>query len=306
MQIFTRLEDFPSLKKNTVAAIGNFDGIHLGHQHILRLLVNNAQKRNLISLVVTFAPHPEKFFGKKPVKMIQTIEQRLKEIERNKIEMVVVLPFSESIAKLSARDFIKGIMVDTAHARTVIVGENFHFGRNREGNVRVINELSHLFEFDFFSIPVKRINEKIISSSLIRTYLSKGDIETANQFLGRPYEISGSVVKGMSRGKNLGFPTVNISSSNEIFPGGVFISTVNIKDKPRPALTNIGQRPTFDQKETHVESHIINFSGDLYGQTLGIQLIKKIRDERPFKTAKHLSEQIAKDLATAKSFFKEK
>ena len=303
MQIFTSIDDFPDLGRDTVAAIGNFDGIHLGHRHILRILVDEAQKKDMISLVLTFSPHPDIFFGKKPVRMIQTMDQRLQEIEKNNISVVLVLPFSQSIAGLSSRDFIKNIMIDTVHARTIVVGENFRFGKNREGNIRDIKELSSVFNFKFFSIPAQKKNGEVISSSWIRSHLLRGDVEKANRLLGRPYEITGTVIKGQSRGKNIGFPTANILSPNEIFPEGVFITKVYFGDNLRPALTNVGRCPTFKQKETNIESHIIDFSGDLYGQTLGIQFFKKLRDEKTFGTAEQLSAQIAQDQIAAKTYF---
>jgi riboflavin kinase/FMN adenylyltransferase len=306
MQIFSSIDDFPDLGRDTVAAIGNFDGIHLGHRHILRILVDEAQKKDMISLVLTFSPHPDIYFGKKPVRMIQTMDQRLQEIKKNNISVVLILPFNQSIAGLSSRDFIKNILIDTVRARTIVVGENFRFGKNREGNSRVIKELSPVFNFKFLSIPAQKKNGQVISSSWIRTHLLRGDVEKANRLLGRPYEITGTVIKGQSRGKIIGFPTANILSPNEIFPEGVFLTEVNFGGNRRPALTNIGRCPTFKQKETNVESHIIDFSGDLYSQTLSIQFYKKLRDERIFGTAEQLSAQIAKDLIAAKEFFLKK
>jgi len=222
MQIIHRIEDFPVLTKSTVTAIGNFDGIHLGHKKILQFLASEAEKHKLSSLVLTFSPHPERYFGKNPVKMIHTMDQRLKEIEKNNISMTFVLPFSEDTASLSSRDFIQNIMIDTIHAKEIIVGDNFRFGKNRAGNVRILQKLSSHFGFKFVSIPSEQRHGSIISSSLIRTYLLKGEIEKANVLLGHPYEIEGTVIKGHSRGKYLGFPTANISSKNEIIPHGIF------------------------------------------------------------------------------------
>lgn len=304
MQIIHRIEDFPALTKSTVTAIGNFDGIHLGHKKILQFLASEAEKHKLPSLVLTFSPHPERYFGKNPVKMIHTMDQRLKEIEKNNITMTFILPFSEDIASLSSHDFIQKIMIDTLHAKEIIVGDNFRFGKNRTGNVHILKKLSSLCGFNFFSIPPEKEHGRIVSSSLIRTYLLKGEIEKANALLGHPYEIEGTVIKGHSRGKNLGFPTANISSINEINPHGIFFSYVYFQGQKRPSLTNIGTSPTFGSSETQIESHIIDFTGNLYGQTQKIQLLKKFRDEIKFNTPEQLVEQLKKDLAAAKSFFK--
>lgn len=303
MKIIHRLEDFPSLMHSTVAAIGNFDGVHLGHKKILQFLVEESKKQDLLSLVLTFSPHPEKFFGKKPVKMIQTLDQRLDEIQKNDVGMAFVLPFSEKIAGLSSRDFLQKIMMDTARAREIIVGENFRFGKNREGNVRVLKRLAPICRFNIYSIPAEKKDGRIVSSSLIRTLLQNGEVEKASVLLGRPYEIKGTVTKGHSRGKNLGFPTANISTENEIIPPGVFITHAVIADKKQPALTNVGTCPTFEQRETNIESYLLDFTGDLYGQELKIQFLKKLRDEVKFDTPEQLAEQIAKDLAAAKSHF---
>ncbi len=304
MQIIRRLEDFPVHTKGTLAAIGNFDGIHLGHKKILRFLAREAKRHNLSSLVLTFSPHPEKYFRKKAFRMIQTLDQRLKEIEKNNIGMTLVLPFSEEIANLSSRDFIQKIMIDTLHVEEIIVGNNFRFGKNRTGNVRILQKLSSLCGFKFFSIPSEKRHGRIVSSSLIRSLLQKGAIEEANTLLGHPYVIQGTVIKGHSRGKSLGFPTANISTDNEIVPHGIFLSYVHSQGQKRQSLTNIGTSPTFGESETQIESYIIDFSEDLYGQTQEIHLLKKLRDEIKFSSSEQLVVQIKKDLAAAKTFFK--
>lgn len=303
MKVFSRLEDIPALERGTAAAIGNFDGIHLGHQQILRFLVDQSQKKNLLSLVLTFFPHPDQYFGKKPFNLIQTLNQRLQEIERNGIDAVIVLTFGQSTANLASQDFIKKIMIGAAQAKTIVVGENFRFGKNREGSIRIFEELAEVFNFEFFSIPSLKKNGKVISSSWIRALLKEGEIKQSNSLLGRPYEITGTVVKGMSRGKNLGFPTANLLSTNELLPEGVFLTKVKYGETFFPALTNIGIRPTFGQKRMNIESHILDFSGDLYGRTLGIQFYSKLRDEINFKTPELLLRQMNKDLISAKKYF---
>lgn len=304
MHIIRRLEDFPAQTRSTVAAIGNFDGIHLGHKKILQFLASEAKQHRLPSLVLTFSPHPERYFKKKAVKLIQTIDQRLEEIEKFNIDLTLILPFSKEIANLSSRDFIQNIMIERLHAEEIIVGDNFRFGKNRAGNVRILQKLASPCGFKFFSIPSEKRQSRIVSSSLIRTLLQKGAIEDANALLGHPYVIEGTVIKGFSRGKNLGFPTANISSDNEIVPHGIYLSFVFCLGQKYPSLTNIGTSPTFGQTETQIESYIIDFSGNLYGQQQKIQLLKKLRDEIKFSTPEQLVDQMKKDLAAAKTFFK--
>jgi riboflavin kinase/FMN adenylyltransferase len=304
MQIIRRLEDFPALATSTIVAIGNFDGIHLGHKKILQFLAREAKIHKLSSLILTFSPHPERYFRKKPVKMIQTMDQRLKEIEKNNINMTLVLPFSEEIASLSSRDFIQKIIIDKLHAKEIIVGNNFRFGKNRTGDVRILQKLSSLCKFKFFSIPSEKRQGRIVSSSLIRTLLLEGAIEKANALLGHHYSIEGTVIKGHSRGKSLGFPTANISTDNEIVPHGIYFSYVFSQEQKHPSLTNIWTSPTFGLSETQIESYLIDFSENLYGQKQKIQLLKKLRDEIKFSTSEQLVDQIKKDIAAAKTFFK--
>jgi riboflavin kinase/FMN adenylyltransferase len=303
MEVIKGFEKFESFSSDSILAIGNFDGIHLGHQKILQLLEEKAKKHALPSLVLTFSPHPEKILGGKIVKMIQTLDQRVREIEKFGIEAVLVVPFDEKFSSLSGQDFIRQIVVNTLKAKEVIVGENFRFGKNREGDISLLRQSAARFNFQVHSIPPVVKDGMAVSSSLIRSSLQEGKIEIANDLLGRLYEIEGSVIKGKARGKALGFPTANIETENEIIPPGVFISTAWIDSKSFPSLTNVGNRPTFHQNETIIESFIINLNKNLYGEKIRVNFIKKIRDEMKFKTPNDLSQQIKKDLEKAKDYF---
>jgi riboflavin kinase/FMN adenylyltransferase len=303
MQVLNGFEKFSSFSNDSILAIGNFDGIHLGHQKILQLLEEKAKNNALPSLVLTFSPHPEKILGEKIVKMIQTLDQRVREIEKFGIEAVLVVPFDEKFSSFSGQDFIQKIVVNTLKAKEVIVGENFRFGKNREGDISLLQQSASRLDFRVYSIPPVVKDGLVVSSSLIRSSLQEGKIETANDLLGRLYEIEGSVVKGKSRGKELGFPTANIATENEIIPPGVFITTSWIDSKSFPSLTNVGNRPTFHQKETIIESYIINLNKNLYGEKIRVNFIKKIREEMKFKTPDDLSQQIKNDLEKAKDYF---
>ncbi len=303
MEVIRGFEKLPSSSGDSILAIGNFDGIHLGHQKILHLLKENSKKHALPALVLTFSPHPEKILGGKIVKMIQTLDQRLREIEKFGIEAVLVVPFDEKFSGLSGQDFIQQIVINNLKAKEVIVGENFRFGKNRQGDISLLRQSASRFNFKVHSIPPVVKNGIVVSSSLIRNSLQEGKIEIANDLLGRQYEIEGSVIKGRARGKALGFPTANIETENEIIPPGVFISTAWIDSKSFPSLTNVGNRPTFHQKETIIESFIINLNRNLYGEKIRVNFIKKIRDEMKFKTPDDLSQQIKKDLEKAKDYF---
>jgi len=304
MEVVHGLEKFPSLSGHSIIAIGNFDGIHLGHHKILECLEKTAREYELFSLVLTFFPHPGKILGKNKLKMIQTLDQRIREISKFDIQALLIIPFDEQFANLSGQDFIQKIVLNTLRAKAVIVGKNFYFGKNREGDVSLLHSLSSKFQFRVCPIPAVIQNGETVSSSLIRNLLHEGKIEKASRLLGRPYEIEGKVVKGQSRGKALGFPTANIETENEIIPQGVFITQTRVGSKIFPSMTNVGKQPTFDQKDLHIESFIIDFDKDLYGKHIGIHFLKKIRDQIKFRTADELARQLEDDLHATRAYFK--
>lgn len=304
MDVITGLRPPPSLPKNTIVTIGNFDGVHLGHQKILLFLVDQAKKRNLYSLVLTFSPHPEEILSKGKIVMIQTLAQRLKTIENFGVHGVLVTPFDEQFSNLSSEEFIQKILLNSLKAKEIVIGDNFRFGKNREGDINALQALASRLGFEAHKIPSVIEGGKIVSSSLIRRSLLEGEIEEVNTLLGRCYEIKGKVIKGKARGKVLGFPTANIEAKNDIIPFGVYISQVRINSETLPAITNAGLRPTFDKEEMQIESYIINFNRNLYGEEIDIIFIKKIRDEMKFKSPEELSLQISKDLEQAKTYFK--
>lgn len=306
MEVVHGLDKFPSLSDNSIVAIGNFDGIHLGHHRILQCLEKKAREYGLFSLVLTFFPHPGKILGKNGIKMIQSLDQRIEKIKKYDIQALLVLSFDEQFASLTGQDFIQKIVLNALKAEAVIVGENFHFGKKREGDISLLHRLSSRFNFRICSVPSVVKNGEIVSSSLVRGFLQEGNVEKANRLLGRFYEIEGNVIKGKSRGKILGFPTANIETENEIIPQGVFITQTRIGSKIFPSMSNIGKQPTFNQYDLNIESHIIDFEGDLYGKRIGIFFLQKIRDEIKFSTPDELSGQLEKDLETTQSYFRTK
>lgn len=304
MKVIYGFKDLPSFSQQTIVALGNFDGVHLGHQRILKFITRKAAQLDLLSIVLTLSPHPENILGKKKIKMIQTLEQRLEEIERFGVNAALVAPFDKKFSSLTPRDFIQKIVVNLLRAKAVVVGGEFRFGKNRRGDIALFRRIASRFDMNFFSLPSVTIDGKKISSSLIRRYLQEGQIKKAIAFLGRPYAIDGRVIKGKSRGKVIGFPTANIQTENEITPPGVFITRVRVGSRDLPSLTNIGRCPTFEQQEINIESYIINFNKNLYGNKIRIHFLDKIRDEMKFATSQDLSRQIQKDIETAKAYFR--
>jgi len=304
MKIIHGLEHSPSPETQTVLAIGNFDGIHLGHRKILHFLRQRAKKLRLPATVAVFSPHPRNVLGKDKTPMIQTLDQKIAALKEFRIETLVVIPFDLSFAQISASDFVAKILINTFSVKEMVVGDNFFFGKNREGNIEMLHSLSSTYDFRVFPIPSLLIKGEIVSSSRIRRYLEEGMMEKANTLLGRPYRLSGQVIKGRSKGRTLGFPTANIKTSNEILPLGVYLTQTEVKGRSFPSLTNIGTNPTFHQEEIHIETYLIDFDQDLYGAKLEILLLKKLREEIPFESAKKLKKQIEFDLKHAKTYFR--
>lgn len=304
MKIIKDIQNLPSFPSPTVVAIGNFDGVHLGHQKILQFLIQEAHRYNFYSLVLTFYPHPAKVLNQREIKMIQTLEQRIEKIRKFNPQVLLIMDFDKRFSLISSQEFIQKIILDTLHTQEIIVGQDFHFGKKREGDINVLHSLSHQYNFKLHSISSVKKGGIVISSSVIRRLLNQGKVGKANKLLGHAYEINGKVGKGKSRGKTLGFPTANIQTENEILPYGVYLSRVKIDSRTLPALTNIGKCPTFSQKEINIESYILNFNKTLYGKPVKVCLLKKIRDEIKFSSPSELSSQIKKDIQRAKSYFK--
>lgn len=304
MQVLRGLEHLTPLPRPSAVAIGNFDGLHLGHQKILRTLVHTALGNNLSSLVLTFSPHPEKILGRSRIAMIQTLSQRLAGLRSFGIQSVLVTPFDRAFAELTKGDFICDIIVSLLQAKEVIVGDNFRFGRNREGRIADLRQLGRQFGFRVHSIPALIHNGHVISSSLIRTLLEGGEVEKACLLLGRPYQIEGRVVKGSSRGTILGIPTANIRAANEILPPGVFGTLARVEGCACPSVTNIGHRPTFGRQRLQVETHIFDFTKSIYRKKVVLFFFKRLREERAFPSPKALVGQIKKDIRDAREFFR--
>ncbi len=284
-------------------AIGNFDGLHLGHKKILKNLVAVARSNGLLSIVMTFSPHPEQVLGKHPVRMIQTLEQRLAGIGKEGVDAAVVVPFNRRFSGLSADEFAGGVLAGTLKSRKVLIGCNFRFGRGREGDRRTLAGLGKRYGFDVCAVPPVRRAGRIVSSSLIRLLLSRGEVALANRLLGRPYEVTGVVVPGAGRGKRLGFPTANLETENEILPPGIFISATTWAGRELPSLANVGDNPTFGHEKPHVETFILDWNRRLYGKTLVVRFLRKIRDEEEFSTPQALIRRMDRDLAIARAYF---
>ena len=304
MKVIKGFQSEPPLSDSSALAIGIFDGVHLGHQKIIKYLCKTSKKNKLISVILTFHPHPSEVLGKNKIKMLQTLEQRIQEIQKFGINTIWIIPFTRKFAGLTREEFVQQIIVNKSKAKEIIVGKNFYFGKNREGDINYLYDTSKDHHFNVHSIAHVKKEGITISSSRIRLDLEQGDLNHANLFLGRPYAITGKVIKGRSRGKELGFPTANILPENDIIPQGVYITSAFLDHKQHPSVTNIGINPTFNHSGFQVETHLIDFKGDIYSKKIDIQFFQKIRSEKKFDSSRELSLQIEKDIQTAKAYFK--
>lgn len=303
MKVIKGLETDGLPSHATALAIGVFDGVHLGHQKIIKHLNTTADKKQLTSTILTFDPHPSNVLEKRKIRLLQTIEQRIQEIKKYNIDVIWIIPFTHKFAELPRNEFVKQIIIEKSNAEDIIVGTNFYFGKDRKGDINYLYQASHDYSFNVHAIPPVKKNREIVSSSRIRSDLEQADIKHANLLLGRPYEITGKVIKGRSRGKDLGFPTANIFPYNDIVPYGVYITSAILDNIQHPSVTNIGTNPTFNYGGVQVETHLIDFEGDLYSQTINLMFLKKIRNEKKFESTQELSLQINNDIKTARSYF---
>ena len=285
--------------KNSAVTIGSFDGIHLGHEKILKKLKKEAIKDNLLSVILTFDPHPRTILkNEKSIKSINLIEEKKDILKKFKIDIVVIHPFSKSFSKLSSLEFIRDILVKKFKIKKLILGFNHSFGKNREATVKDINKFSEELNFQLIEVKAKKLNNLNISSTLIRNYILNGEIKKANLNLGRMFSFSGIVVRGFGLGKKLNFPTANIKIENnkKIFPkSGVFFVNAIIKKKQYFGMMNIGNRPTLNRKKKSIEIHFFDLNMDLYGEKIEVFLNFKIRDEIKFSSLKELQKQIIID-----------
>ncbi len=289
--------------RNTIVAIGNFDGLHRGHQYILKELLSNGKKSQLKCIVLSFIPHTEHIFSSNS-NLLTTEEQRHKILKNYGIHTYFV--DFRKIAHLSPEKFVKDILVKKLKAKKVVIGENFQFGHRRTGNVSTLKRLGKKYCFSVKVIPLLKEKGEVISSQRIRSLLYKGNVEEANRLLGHPYEISGRVICGNGRGKRLGFPTANLEvSRNLLLPAGVFAVEAAKNGHKFQGVANIGQQPTFSlNSPARVEVHLFSFHGKLYDEKIFLRLLKRIRFQKKFASLLELQRQIKKDISKAKNLFK--
>ncbi len=285
----------------SLVTVGTFDGVHLGHQAILRYLVQRARSNGGNSVVVSFDPHPREVITGKPVPLLTTIDERAELLEELGLDRFIVIPFTKEFAKLSAEDFVEKILVGRIGLKEIVIGYDHGFGRGRGGDAKLLAALGEKLGFTVDVIPPQVVERHVVSSTEIRTLLiDEGDVSEAARLLGRPYALTGTVVEGARRGRTIGFPTANLAVDHprKVVPRiGVYAVLVTLEDGVTTlgGMMNIGRRPTFGDTGRHLEVHLLEFEGDLYGSTLRIEFVERLRDEQKFASVEALVEQLSRD-----------
>ncbi|MGS2727785.1 bifunctional riboflavin kinase/FAD synthetase [Psychroserpens sp. BH13MA-6] len=292
--------------KASVITIGTFDGVHIGHQKIIKRLVKCGQNKQLNSTVLTFFPHPRMVLQPDfDIQLLSTIEERKSLLSNFELDTIVIKTFTKAFANLSAYDYVKTILVDELNAKHIIIGYDHHFGKNRTANIDDLKAYGLEFGFTVEEISVQDIKDVAVSSTKIRKALMEGDIAIANSYLGYPYFLTGKVVKGKGIGKTLQFPTANIDIKEpyKLIPQpGVYVVKSTIGETRVYGMMNIGNNPTFNEKKQSIEIHFFDIHDNLYGQTLQIDILHRLRDEHKFNSVNDLKAQLEKDKINALAF----
>ena len=311
MEVSRNYEKIQKAKLGSAVTIGTYDGVHLGHRKLISELCKIAHSRDLCSVVLTFEPHPASVVRPESAPVLLTgLEQKLEQLEKTGVELVQIIEFDEKRAEESAEEFVKEVLVETLNAKVVAVGEDFHFGKNREGNVELLEQIGKEENFEIHSLELLGINETLptsenqISSTAIREALLNGDLEKANMMLGRPYEVRGHVTEGDSRGRELGFPTANIRVPSErLLPlDGVYAGFYESSDGCKyPSAISLGTRPHFyNDGDLLLEVHLIDENLDLYGDFSKITFEKFLRNQKRFENIDSLIKQLEFDVDDAR------
>ena len=294
-------------KRSSVLAVGNFDGLHLGHQAILRATVERALETNAVSTALTFDPAPLKVLRPESAPpRISTNTQRLEWCSVLGLEAAVVMPFTIKLSRLAPEDFVEQILVNELRVATILVGENFRFGHRQAGNVKLLRELGERLGFEVVIVPPVFFRGEIVSSTIIRREIAEGDVSHSGRLLGRPFVLTGDVVSGTGTGSKFTFPTLNLAAEQELLPArGVYITRTCFPgdSQSHRSVTNIGMRPTFNGTGLTVETHLLDFRGEIPAKRLEVRFWKRLRPEKKFSGAAELREQIARDIDCANRFF---
>jgi riboflavin kinase/FMN adenylyltransferase len=296
---------FGETRKPTAVTIGNFDGVHVGHQEILRGVIERARSMDAMSAVLTFYPHPARVLRPDVAPgLLETLPQRLAEFEALGMDAALVLKFDQELAKASAEQFAQRFLVETLRTRTVLVGANFRFGHKQAGDVKLLAQLGYQNGFKVEIVEPVLVDGRVVSSSEIRQAVREGRVDEAELMLGRPFALAGEIRTGTGLGRKVVVPTLNLATEQEILPKtGVYATEVVLGGKTYRAVTNVGVRPTFDGQKLAIESYLFEFSDTVTSGAIIVKFLARLRDEQKFAGPEALREQILKDIGRAKELF---
>ncbi len=309
MELVENIDRLDRPFKNAVITIGNFDGVHKGHQSLFTKVIEKAKEISGTSVAMTFDPHPLKALGISTPPLITRRDQKLELLEACGLDVLLCLPFNDAFAQISADDFIETLLVNKIGMKTIIIGADYSFGKNRAGNISLLKKRGKILDYETIVLPwindIDSGNERI-SSTRIREIVMDGKVDKAVKFLGRHYQIRGKVIKGRKRGgSQLGFPTANIKLHDELCPKlGVYAVTVETIKGNFIGVANIGFSPTFGDQMFTIEVHILDFNDDIYESRIRVNMVKRLRDEKKFDSIEHLSNQIETDIQVARDILK--
>lgn len=303
MIVIEGYQNIPPDLHESFVTIGNFDGVHLGHREIFQRLTREAKAAERKAAVITFDPHPKMLLHpeRRPFYLITTKEEKIRLIEKEGIDGLVIIPFTEEFSRITADEFVHDILWNLFRVKKVLIGHDYTFGHAKGGNKHTLIQWGRKLGFSVEIMEPYILDGHIISSTLVRKTIQNGDVRKAATYLGRPYNIGGVVVHGHHRGKDLGFPTANVLPEKVLFPAhGVYAALVELGEKPLPAVVNVGDNPTFGNSEVSIEAFILDFTSNIYGQKINVLFLERIREERKFSSPAELVEQIEKDITKAR------
>jgi len=303
LKVYHSLEEFKKLD-NAIVTTGTFDGVHIGHQAILRKLVDFAKKENGESVLITFFPHPRMVLQKDiDIKLLNTISEKIALLRKTGIDHLLIFPFTKEFSRISSVDFVRDILLNKIGTKKLVIGYDHQFGRNREGSFKHLQEFGPIYGFDVEEISAQDIDNISVSSTKIRTaLLENGDVKTASKYLGNHYHLSGNVVNGKRLGSKIGFPTanINVEESYKLIPkDGVYAVTIEIDKKVYKGMLNIGNRPTIKGKGKTIEVNIFDFNREIYNHEIKLCFIDRLRDEKKFENLDALKKQLSLDKVNA-------
>lgn len=305
-ELICNIHNINTKHRGCVATIGNFDGLHQGHQRVIQSLIKLGQQFQLPTCVILFEPHPQEFFyGEKAPARLMRLREKINYLQLLTVDRVLCLRFNKRLAECTAARFVQEILVDKLGVKGLIIGDDFRFGKERQGDFCFLQKLGQKYGFKVFSTPTVLFENERIGSSWVRKAVKQADFKLAALLLGRPFRLSGRVIYGDQRGRLLGFPTANIRLHRQVLPlQGVFIVNVyGLAETALPGVVNCGKRPTINGLKNLLEVHLLGFDQTIYGRFIEVEFLKKIRDEKKFDSLEGLQQQITKDVMLAKDYF---